>query len=53
VLEAVISPGRVVSEVAGAHGLSWSTVQRTINAAADRLTEPDTISVVNQEVQKK
>jgi transposase len=45
VLEAVVSAGRVVAEVAGAHGLSWWTVQRTVNAAANRLTDPDTVLV--------
>jgi len=32
----------VVAEVAGTHGLSWWTVQKTVNAAADLLTDPDT-----------
>jgi transposase len=45
VLEAVVAAGRVVAEVAGAHGLSWWTVQRTVNAAADRLTDPDAVPV--------
>ena len=45
VLEAVVAAGRVVAEVAGAHGLSWWTVQRTVNAAADLLTDPDTVPV--------
>ena len=49
VCEAVVAAGRVVAEVAGAHGLSWWTVQKTINAgetinaAADRLTDPDRV----------
>jgi transposase len=41
VLEAVVAAGRVVAEVAGAHGLSWWTVQKAVNAAADLLTDPD------------
>jgi transposase len=45
VLEAVVTAGRVVAEVADAHGLSWWTVQRTVNAAADRLTGPDRVLV--------
>jgi transposase len=45
VCEAVVAAGRVVAEVANAHGLSWWTVQRTVNAAADRLTDPDTVGV--------
>lgn len=43
--EAVVTAGRVVSEVAGAHGLSWWTVQRAVNAAADQLADPDTVGV--------
>jgi transposase len=35
----------VVAEVAGAHGLSWWTVQRTVNAAAEVLTDPDAVPV--------
>ena len=45
VLEAVVSAGRVVAEVAGAHGLSWWTVQKTVNAAADRLADPDRVFI--------
>jgi transposase len=45
VLEAVVTAGRVVAEVAGAHGLSWWTVQRTVNAAAERLTDPDGVLI--------
>jgi transposase len=45
VLEAVVSAGRVVAEVAGAHGLSWWTVQRSVNTAAEALTNPDTVAV--------
>ena len=45
VLEAVVSAGRVVAEVAGAYGLSWWTVQKTVTAAADALTDPDTVLV--------
>jgi transposase len=45
VLEAVVLSGRVVTVVATGHGLSWWTVQRTINAAADVLTDPDTVAV--------
>ena len=45
VLEAVVTAGRVVAEVAAAHGLSWWTVQRTVNAAAELLTDPDTVPV--------
>jgi transposase len=45
VLEAVVAAGRVVAEVAGTHGLSWWTVQKTVTAAADLLTDPDTVLV--------
>jgi transposase len=45
VLEAVVTAGRVVAEVAGAHGLSWWTVQKTVNAAADLLIDPDIVPV--------
>ncbi|MGY1685005.1 transposase family protein [Geodermatophilus sp. SYSU D00867] len=45
VLEAVVSAGWVVAKVAGADGLSRWTVQRTVNAAADALTDPDTVLV--------
>jgi transposase len=45
VLEAVVSAGRVVAEVAGAYGLSWWTVQRTVTAAADRIGQPDAVLV--------
>lgn len=45
VCEAVVAAGRVVAEVAAGHGLSWWTVQRTVNAAADALTDPDTALV--------
>jgi transposase len=45
VLEAVVAAGRVVAEVAAGHGLSWWTVQRAINTAADALTDPDTVLV--------
>jgi transposase len=45
VLEAVVLAGRVVAEVATGHGLSWWTVQRTVNAAADALADPDTVGV--------
>lgn len=45
VLEAVASAGRVVAEVAATHGLSWWTVQKTVNAAAELLTDPDTVPV--------
>jgi transposase len=44
-LEAVVSAGRAVAEVAGAHGLSWWTVQKTVNTAADLLTDPDDVLV--------
>jgi len=44
VCEAVVVAGRVVGEVAAGHGLSWWTVQRTVNAA-DALTDPDTVLV--------
>ena len=40
-LESVVSAGRVVAEVAACHGVSWWTVQKTVNAAADALTDPD------------
>ncbi len=40
-LAAVVEGGRVVAEVAGAHRVSWWTVQKTVNAAADALTDPD------------
>jgi transposase len=42
VLDAVVRAGRVVSEVAAAHGVSWWTVQRTVLAAAVLITDPDT-----------
>jgi transposase len=45
VLDAVVTAGRVVAEVADAHGLSWWTVQKTVNTAAHRLTDPDTVLV--------
>ncbi len=45
VLDAVVTAWRVVAEVAACHGLSWWTVQRTVNAAADALTDPDTVGV--------
>jgi transposase len=45
VLETVVSAGRAVAEVAAAHGLSWWTVQKTVTAAADALTDPDTVVV--------
>ena len=45
VLDAVVRAGRVVSEVAAGHGLSWWTVQRTVLAAAVLLTDPDTVPV--------
>jgi transposase len=45
VLEAVVAAGRAVSEVAAAHRLSWWTVQRTVTAAAEELTDPDTVPV--------
>ena len=41
VLDAVVTAGRVVSEVAAAHRVAWWTVQRAVNAAADLLTDPD------------
>jgi len=34
VLDAVISSGRAVVEVAAVHGLAWWTVQHTVNVAA-------------------
>ena len=40
-LEAVVSAGRGVAEVAAFHGVSWWTVQKTVNAAAEGLTDPD------------
>jgi transposase len=45
VLDAVVRAGRVVSEVAATHGVSWWTVQRTVLAAAVLLTDPDTVVV--------
>jgi transposase len=45
VLDAVVRAGRVVSEVAQGHGLSWWTVQRTVLAAAVLLTNPDQVPV--------
>ncbi len=45
VLDAVVRTGRVVSEVAATHGVSWWTVQRTVLAAAVLLTDPDTVAV--------
>jgi transposase len=43
VLEAVVTAGRVVAEVAAAHDLSWWTVQKVVNAAADVFTDPDDV----------
>lgn len=40
VLDAVVRSGRVVAEVAAAHGMAWWTVQKTITAAAEVLTRP-------------
>ena len=38
---------RCVAEVAGAHGLSWPTVQRAVDArAAERLAEPEPVRVL-------
>ncbi len=45
VLDAVVRAGRVVSEVAATHGLSWWTVQRTVLDAAVLLTDPDSVVV--------
>jgi transposase len=45
VLEAVIGAGRVVAEVAAAHGLSWWTVQACVNAAAGLLADLDVVPV--------
>ena len=45
VLEAVVSAGRVVAEVAGAHGVSCWTARHTVNTAADRLADPDAVAV--------
>ncbi|MBA3905923.1 MAG: ISL3 family transposase [Pseudonocardiales bacterium] len=45
VLDAVVRAGRVVSEVAAGHGLSWWTVQRTVLAASVLLTDPDAVPV--------
>ena len=44
-LDAVVRAGRVVSEVAAGHGVSWWTVQRTVLAAAVLLTDPDLVRV--------
>lgn len=44
-LAAVVSSGRVVAEVAAGHRVSWWTVQAVVNAAADRLVDPDDVSV--------
>jgi transposase len=44
-VETVTSPGRVVAEVAGAHGVSWWTVQKIVNAAVDVLADPDLVLV--------
>lgn len=40
-LEAVIGAGRVVAEVAAAHGVTWWTVQSCLNAAAQLQVEVD------------
>jgi transposase len=45
VAEAVVRAGRAVSEVAGCHRVSWWTVQRCVNAAAERLADPDAVPV--------
>ncbi len=44
-LAAVVEAGRVIAEVAAGHRVSWWTVQNTVNAAADLLTDPDTVMV--------
>jgi transposase len=40
-LDAVIGAGRVVAEVAAAHGVTWWTVHSCVNAAAQLLVEVD------------
>ncbi len=45
VLDAVICSGRAVEEVAAAHGVSWWTVQRSVNAAAVVLPDVDAVLV--------
>lgn len=44
-LEAVTGAGRAVSEVAAAYGVAWWTLQRSVNAAADVLADPDEVPV--------
>jgi transposase len=44
-LAAVVGSGRVVAEVAAGHRVSWWTVQAVVNAAAERLVEPDDVIV--------
>jgi transposase len=44
-LTAVIDSGRAVAEVAANHGVSWWTVQATINAAAVLLPDVDNLQV--------
>lgn len=44
-LGAVAGAGRAVSEVAATYGVAWWTVQRSVNAAADVLADPDEVAV--------
>lgn len=44
-LAAVVGSGRVVAEVAAGHRVSWWTVQAVVNAAAERLVDPDDVGV--------
>jgi transposase len=44
-LTAIIDSGRAVAEVAANHGVSWWTVQATINAAAVLLPDVDNLQV--------
>jgi transposase len=45
VLDAVISSGRAVCEVAAAHGVAWWTVQRAVNTAVVLLGDVDAAGV--------
>lgn len=44
-LAAVVGSGRVVADVAAGHRVSWWTVQDVVNAAAERLVDPDDVTV--------
>ena len=44
-LDAVITSGRVVDEVAAGQRVSWWTVQQVVNTAAELLVDPDGVAV--------